>query len=150
MTFRRLFLITFAIAGWICAGVLGLLLYVLIDRPHDDSISLAARHTEELLALHARSEQNSEVLAWLRQYHGEAPSHQVMVSFAGWAVENVASAENLIGQLQSDPGFVRRLSFALTDSCLNEAFRKTFAQSDLQAVKAVIDEVTRTASQDAC
>jgi hypothetical protein len=150
MKFRRLLLIVFAAAGWVCAGVLGLLLHVQIDHPYDDSISLSARHTEELLALHARSDQGSEVLAWMRQYHGEAPGHQVMVSFAGWAVENVTSAEKLIDQLQSEPGFVRRLSFALADSCLSEAFGKAFAQSDLQAVKAVINEVTRPASQGAC
>lgn len=48
MTFRRLFIATFALAGRAFAGALGFLPYSVLFHPFDDPISLAGRHTEEL------------------------------------------------------------------------------------------------------
>lgn len=146
MALRRLSLIIFAIAGWTLAGIQVFLLFVVLNRPFDDSISLAGRHTSELLALHARDDQTGEVLAWLTQYQGEAPGHQVMITFAEWAINNAESAEALLARLQADPVTTARLAFAVMDGCQGKAFRAAFGQSTSSAVKVVITQVDRLRS----
>ena len=146
MTLRRLSLIFFAIAGWVLAGIQAFLLFTLLNRPFDDSISLAGRHTDELLALHTRDDQTREALTWLTQYHGEAPSHQVMISFIEWAIDNRETAETMLGQLQTDPATTSRLAFAITDGCRGNAFRAAFEQSASSPIKAIVAETDRLQS----
>jgi hypothetical protein len=143
---RRLSLIILAIAGWVFAGIQVLLLFVLLNRPFDDSISLAGRHTSELLALHVRNDQTGEVLAWLTQYHGEAPGHQVMITFVEWAINNAEPAEAPLARLQADPVTTERLAFAVTDGCQGNAFLAAVGQSASSAVNAVITQVDRLQS----
>lgn len=112
MTLRRMLLSAFALTGWLLAGLLGFLLYNILFRPFDDPISLAGRHTEELLALHERYDQTNQFITWLEMYHGEAPGHQVMISFIQWATVNTTAAEDLMARLPSAPMLTERLAFA--------------------------------------
>lgn len=143
MTIRR-FLITFvALVGWVLAGLQAFLLYTILFHPFDDSISLAGRHTEELLALHERHDQTNKVIAWLGLYHGEAPSHQVMISFVHWATSNTAAAEKLLAQLPIASMMTERLAFAVTDGGQTDEFCGAFAQSTSERMKAILAEIKR-------
>ncbi|WP_119392673.1 hypothetical protein [Taklimakanibacter lacteus] len=143
MTLHRFLMAIFAVMGWVLAGFQAFLLYNALHRPFDDSISLAGRHTDELLALHERNDQSEEVLAWLKQYHGEAPGHQVRISFIVWAIDNTKSAETILEKLQTDAATTNGLAFAITDGCRNKAFRDAFGQSTSSTVRAIISEVDR-------
>lgn len=146
MALRRLSLIILAIAGWALAGIQVFLIFVLLNRPFDDSISLAGRHTSELLALHARDDQTGEVLAWLTQYHGEASGHQVMIIFVEWAINNAESAEALLARLQVDLVATARLAFAVADACQGNAFRAAFGHSTSSAINAIVVQIDRLQS----
>lgn len=141
MTIRWVLIGILALSGWILAGLQAFLLYNILFHPFDDPISLAGRHTHELLALHARSDQSSEILTWLTQYHGEAPGHQVMIVFTQWSINNTESAETLLARLQADPITIARLAFAITDGCDGKAFRAAFGQSRSSAVKAIVAQM---------
>lgn len=141
MTLRRFSLIVLAVIGWALAGILGFGLLISLRHPFDDPISLAGRHTSELLALHTRDDQTNEVLARLTQYHGEAPGHQVMITFVQWAIENTESAEGLLVRLQADPAITMRLALAVADGCQDNAFRAAFGQSASSAIKAIVTQV---------
>lgn len=141
MTIRRVLIAILALSGWILAGLQAFLLYNILFHPFDDPISLAGRQTEELLALHEKYDQTGKVVAWLDMYHGEAPSHQVMISFVHWAIDNTESAESLLARLQADPATTARLAFAVADGCRGKAFRTAFGQSTSSAVKTIITQI---------
>lgn len=143
MTLRRVLFSAFALTGWLLAGLQGFLLYNILFHPFDDPISLAARHTEELLALHERYDQTDKVIAWLEMYHGEAPGHQVMSSFVDWATNNAAAAENLLARLPPAPIMAERLAFAVTDSGQIDDFCKAYASSASQGVKDILNKIGR-------
>lgn len=143
MTVHRLLIATFAFSGWGLACLQALVLYNILFYPFDDSISLAGRHTEELLALHERRDQTQKIIAWLSLYHGEAPSHQVMMNFTHWATSNTAAAEKLAAQLPTTSMMTERLAFAITDSGQTEEFCGAFAQSTSLALKAILAEIKR-------
>jgi hypothetical protein len=141
MTIRGVLVAIFALSGWILAGLQAFLLYNILFHPFDDPISLAGRHTKELLALHEKYDQTSEVIAWLDMYHGEAPGHQVMISFVHWAIDNTESAESLLARLQADPATTAQLAFAVTDGCQEKTFRTAFGQNTSSAVKTIITQI---------
>ena len=143
MTLRRFLIALFAMTGWVLAGFQAFLLYNTLYRPFDDSISLAERHTTELLALQTRSDESQEIVAWLTQYHGEAPDHQVMVGFVHWAISNATPAEYLLARLSTAPDMVKRIAFAVTDSGQTGEFCDTFSPSSSQGVKAILIEIGR-------
>jgi hypothetical protein len=98
--------------------------------------------------LHERYDQTNQVITWLEMYHGEAPGHQVMISFIQWATVNTAAAENLMARLSSAPMLTERLAFAVTDSGQVEGFCKAYASSASQGVKEILDQIRRY--QPAC
>lgn len=143
MTLRRVLFSAFAFTGWLLAGLLGFLLYNILFRPFDDPISLAGRHTEELLALHERYDQTDKVITWLEMYHGEAPGHEVMSSFVHWATSNTAAAEKLLDTLPSTPMMTERLAFTVTDSGQTNEFCDAFSSSGSQRVKEILAQIGR-------
>lgn len=98
--------------------------------------------------MHERYDQTNQVITWLEMYHGEAPGHQVMISFIQWATVNPAAAENLMARLSSAPMLTERLAFAVTDSGQVEGFCKAYASSASQGVKEILDQIRRY--QPAC
>lgn len=143
MTIRRVLIAILALSGWILAGLQTFLLYNILFHPFDDPISLAGRQTEELLALHEKYDQTSKIIAWLDMYHGEAPSHQVMISFVHWATTNADSAEKLLAELPSAPMMAERLAFAVTDSGQTNEFCDAFSSNGSQRVKEILAEIER-------
>lgn len=143
MTLRRVLFAAVALAGWLLAGLQGFLLYNILFRPFDDPISLAARHTEELLALHEKYDETDKVIAWLEMYHGEAPGHEVMSSFVHWATNNTAAAENLLARLPPTPMMTERMAFAVTDSGQTGKFCDAFSSSGSQRVKELLAQIER-------
>lgn len=143
MTIRKVLMAIFALSGWILVGLQAFLLYNILFHPFDDPISQAGRHTEELLALHERYDQTSKVVAWLDMYHGEAPGHQVMMSFVHWATTNTDSAEKLLAELPSAPMMTERLAFAVTDSGQTNEFCDAFSSSGSQRMKEILAQIER-------
>lgn len=148
---RPAVLIFLGLGGWVLAGLSALMLYNILYKPWDDSISLANRHTIELLALHERDDQTRQVQDWLIAYHGEAPSHQVMISFAEWAMDHQAEAERLLsGEINNSQLIAERLAFAATDSGNACKFRTTFADSSVPMVVAVLQSIKQLGGTQGC
>lgn len=145
---RRTMIALFAVIGWILAGFVGFLLYAALQRPVDDPISLAGRQTAELLALHEKHDQTNKIIAWLEMYHGEAPGHQVMMSFIDWATNNRTAAESLLARIPAEPLLMERLAFAVADSAQTEEFCGVYAASHSQGVKEFLARIQRY--QPAC
>ncbi|MFZ5671384.1 MAG: hypothetical protein ACOZAM_00325 [Pseudomonadota bacterium] len=81
-------------------------------------------------------------------YHGEAPSHQVMISFIQWASTNKAVAESLLAKIPAQPMLMERLAFVVTDSGQSEEFCRIYAASHSQGVKEILARIQRY--QPAC
>jgi len=149
--FLRLVLIVLGLGGWAVAGVLGLIVYGFIYKPWDDSISLANRHTGELLALHEKDDQTRQVVDWLTAYRGEAPGHQVMISFVAWSLNHQEATEAILSSDITEPTkLVERLAFAASDSGDGCKFRAAFAQSAVPLIVSTLGEIKRIQRSDGC
>lgn len=139
----RLSLIALGIGGWAVAAILALILYGAIYKPWDDEISLAARHTRELLALHEKYDQTRPIVDWLVTYHGEAAGHQVMISFVEWSLDHRAAAEAILSSEISGPAaLAQRLAFAASDSGLRCEFLNTLAKSAVPLIGSATTELS--------
>jgi len=147
----RLFLMFLGFAGWIAASALALLLYSVIYNPWDDSISLANRHTSELLALHEKYDQTRQVVDWLDAYHGEAASHQVMISFVEWSLTHKDAIEALFSPSTTiPPGLSERIAFAASDSGLGCRFHTVFTKSVVPTIVEAVGRLQQSSGMDAC
>ena len=149
--FLRLFLIFLGLAGWVAAGLLGLVLYGFLYRPWDDPISGANRVTGALLAYHEQYPQTRIVIDWLNAYHGEAPSMQVMYTFVDWAIDHKADAERLLFVEMAEPQlFAKRLAFAASDSGRGCKFRAVFARSSTPLIISTLAEIQSLPVSNGC
>lgn len=83
------------------------------DRFSQPSIELIAR-----LRLYVQTQYSPPVIEWATQYHGEAPSQQMMVDFVTWGNSNPKEMTVLLKQwpIASCQEILERLRGAATDS----------------------------------
>jgi hypothetical protein len=93
-----------------------------------DSIVRADLDTQRRLARYERTGNPEEVRPWLIAYHGEAPSHQVMVTLGHWSLRHQRQFLDLVDGLDEGqkPAFAKLFAFALFDSGRKAAFVNAF------------------------
>jgi hypothetical protein len=136
LVIRSIFLAAGAsiVAGW--------LLPTLAYR-NGDSITRAAIDTERKLFLYQLNGKPEALRRWLTAYHGEAPSHQVMISLGRWSLRHPQQLRRLAGGLDAEQraSFIRRFAFALSDSGQDDAFTRTFRGDRSPAVAAILRQL---------
>jgi len=73
-------------------------------------------------------------------YHGDAPSHQVMISFARWSLMHQNDFISIVeGFVESErKAFIEVFSFALTDSGSDKEFKEKFKGYSSKVLDSVI------------
>jgi hypothetical protein len=103
-----------------------------------DDIGRAAMSTSTLLM--AKPVLNDEtIIKWLEDYHGEAPGHQVMLTFAHWGMEHPQDFVLFLGRLSSSP--LERLGWAIYDGGMSTEFLAVFGRSAGKNVSIVASKV---------
>jgi hypothetical protein len=107
-----------------------------------DSITRARIDTERKLANFRRSRDHGALREWLAAYHGEAPSHEVLITFGRWARSNQAEFLELLGgfELPERRTILWRLDFALSDSGQSDSFWRAFSGRQ----SPVLDDLRRS------
>lgn len=105
-----------------------------------DSIDKIGDETDRILAKYEKTKDTQETVAWLTKYHGEVQGHQVMIVFADWAMSHQDDFTKIVSNLgnKERDGFVERFAFALTDSELDDKFRKAFDEHKSESVNLVL------------
>lgn len=88
---------------------------------YSDDISKAALCTSFILGTQ-EFRNTDEVVKWLEKYHGEAPGHQVMITFSEWIIKNPLASQNIISALNDKTR--ERLRWAINDSNREARFLK--------------------------
>lgn len=103
-----------------------------------DAIGRAAMSTSTLLM--AKPVVNEEtVIKWLEANHGEAPDHQVMLTFARWGIENPQDFVLFLRRLS--PPALERLGWAVYDGGMSAEFLAVFGSSEEKNVSIVVSKV---------
>jgi hypothetical protein len=108
-----------------------------------DSITRAAIDTDRRLFRYELSGRPEALRRWLTTYHGEAPSHQVMISLGKWSLRHAQQFRILVGGLdakQQTP-FVLCFAFALSDSGRDDAFVQIFRGDRSPVVAAILRQL---------
>ena len=73
--------------------------------------------------------QPEKAVSWLLAYHGDAPSHQVMMSLLGWAYDHPDSFIDMLSRIgdEDEHAFIRRFAWAITDTVQSDHFNQAFA-----------------------
>src|SRR3990172_4077515 len=99
-----------------------------------DAIGRAAMSTNTLLM--AKPVVSDEtIIKWLEAYRGEAPGHQVMLTFARWGIENPQDLVLFLGRLS--PSTLERLGWVIYDGGLSAEFLAVFDGSKEKNVSIV-------------
>jgi hypothetical protein len=108
-----------------------------------DSITRAAIDTERKLFLYQLSGRPEALRQWLTAYHGEAPSHQVMISLGQWSLRHPQQFRALVVGLgpKQQARFAHHLAFALSDSGHDDAFTRTFRGDRSPVVAAILRQL---------
>lgn len=128
------------LAGWLC---------VVASVWHGgDGITRARMQTDWLLWSHSVAGRPAALQSWLIEYHGEAPSTQVMISFASWAVGHVKSAEALVADLPEDEQdrLGARVGEAAVQSSQTSTFTQVFSGTQSRCFRAALRTMPRIRS----
>ena len=109
-----------------------------------DSISEGNIKTQSHIEAYEETKESSELYEWLFSSHGEAPGHQVFITLARWSINNPDDFEELLNSMPSSEteNFIRRYSFAITDSGNGERYTQTFGGSPrgiFPEIRSVVD-----------
>lgn len=94
--------------------------------PQKESFDVAFCGTHERLRNHR--ERPDAAIDWLLANHGEAPSHQVMIILADWALDEPDSFIELLSRVEAEDAevLIWRIAFAVTDGGRSERFTSAF------------------------
>jgi hypothetical protein len=107
-----------------------------------DEISKADHATKIILQQYASDNNTQNVYDWIFQYQGEASGHQVFITLAKWSFDNTGKFIYLLENLSEEnrESFIRRYTFALTDSSLQEKFQSVFSNGN----SSIISEISKS------
>ena len=110
-----------------------------------DSIGAAARKTDIILKNYETNHEPSEVYSWVFSGHGEAPRHQVFISFVSWSIRKPESFRKLLQNLpqKQHVEFVGRFAFAVTDSGQSKDFTATYEKDSDEIIVEINKEISK-------
>ena len=118
--------------------IVGIVAFGILVWTTADAMGRAAMSTSTLLM--AKPVVNDEtVIKWLEAYHGEAPGHQVMLTFARWGIENPPDFVLFLGRLS--PPTLERLGWAIYDGGMSAEFLAVFGSSEEKNILIVVSKV---------
>lgn len=108
-----------------------------------DSIEKARMDTERLLKVYERTGDPKELRQWIISYHGEAPSHQVMMTLSEWSLKHPQQFILLIEGISPDEQikFAERFGYALADTDRDQAFEQVFSSYKSKAIKSLLNSI---------
>lgn len=131
--------IKFIITGFLIV-LLGIAGFFYFAWKTGDSITRAGIVTDFLLLKHKFIDQTPEFENWLREYHGEAPSHQVIISFTIWGISNPSEFSRLLSKANDPakfPSIAERVAFAIYDAGMEKDFLDKFQKIETQELKTI-------------
>ena len=110
-----------------------------------DAIGRASLSTSTLLLAEPLIK-DEQIITWLEKYHGEAPSHQVMINFIAWSSTHQEKAQKIIEKLSHDT--IKRMVSSACDSgqtkILKQLFEVNAIESKSKKISAEINKPCHT------